>query len=235
MVTLMNHFAERFPTQAIIRGGMELRLVDCPRFTNDLDYTFIPYSSKKQIQPLIQRAIEELPGFSVTSSMNSKCLRCIVSYRGQKCQIEIHVARECPSVELSTASIARPAGLQGRIIRAMKFEVALSHKLAAWNERALMRDLYDCYFMTERLGVLPDREVLIKRLSSVDLLGPHSQKKKTMTVGEFCKKNSGCAATLTQENIESELRDFLTVDELAGLVFKFRVCINKVVEFFGKA
>ena len=29
---VMNHFADRLANYAIVKGGMELRLADCPRF-----------------------------------------------------------------------------------------------------------------------------------------------------------------------------------------------------------
>jgi len=41
MLFLINLFGEKYPQSAILKGGMALRLLDCPRFTNDLDYIFI--------------------------------------------------------------------------------------------------------------------------------------------------------------------------------------------------
>ncbi|TFG65851.1 MAG: hypothetical protein E4H28_03325, partial [Gemmatimonadales bacterium] len=67
-------------------------------------------------------------------------------YNGIKTQIEVHVAAECETEELSTMALARANNQQGRIIRVMSLPVALAHKLAAWNERRLMRDLYDAWF-----------------------------------------------------------------------------------------
>lgn len=42
MVWLMNYLADTFGHSAILKGGMELRLLYCPRHTNDIDYVFIP-------------------------------------------------------------------------------------------------------------------------------------------------------------------------------------------------
>ena len=39
---VLNLFAQRFPRQAVLRGGMVLRVLGSPRLTNDLDYLFIP-------------------------------------------------------------------------------------------------------------------------------------------------------------------------------------------------
>jgi predicted nucleotidyltransferase component of viral defense system len=49
MVWIINQLADKFGNHAILKGGMELRLFDCPRYTNDLDYIFIPFASKNEI------------------------------------------------------------------------------------------------------------------------------------------------------------------------------------------
>lgn len=56
-------------------------------------------------------------------------------------------------------------GQPSRIVRVMALDYALAHKLAAWNERRLLRDLYDGYFLAGRLGETPVREVLDQRLA----------------------------------------------------------------------
>jgi hypothetical protein len=62
----------------------------------------------------------------------------------------------------------------------MDFSVALSHKLAAWNERRLLRDLYDAYFLYKMVGVLPDKKILMRRLAKVDSRLPRLIKVKKM-------------------------------------------------------
>ena len=41
-VWIINYFSEKLGKHAILKGGMVLRILDCPRYTNDLDYVFIP-------------------------------------------------------------------------------------------------------------------------------------------------------------------------------------------------
>jgi hypothetical protein len=36
MIEVIHFLSDQFPNQAILKGGMELRLIDCPRYTNDL-------------------------------------------------------------------------------------------------------------------------------------------------------------------------------------------------------
>lgn len=44
---IVNFFAIHFGNSAILKGGMSLRLMHSPRYTNDVDYIFIPFDSKK--------------------------------------------------------------------------------------------------------------------------------------------------------------------------------------------
>ncbi len=44
--------SQHFGKRAILRGGMVLRILGSPRYTNDLDYVFVPYKSKKDIDGL---------------------------------------------------------------------------------------------------------------------------------------------------------------------------------------
>lgn len=234
MVVVMNHFVDRFANQAILKGGMELRLLDCPRFTNDLDYVFIPFSSKKDLRDIVVEALKEIPGTVVTSSINSKCLRCVVEHENTKLQIEINAEKECPSLELSTAGLARESGQQGRIVRVMRPDHALAHKIAAWNERNLMRDMFDIYFLFERSGVKPEVEVLRKRLAASEIRTSGKTKKIGMTVHELCKKINAFIESVTQGAIDGELKDYLTGEELSGLELKFKAAMKRLVEYLNQ-
>ena len=46
----------------------------------------------------------------------------------------------------------------------MSYNQLLSHKLAAWNERELIRDLYDSYFLYDVLDEKPDIGILKKQI-----------------------------------------------------------------------
>ncbi|MBN2188932.1 MAG: nucleotidyl transferase AbiEii/AbiGii toxin family protein [Chitinispirillaceae bacterium] len=231
MVLIMNHFADRFSNHAILKGGMELRLLDCPRFTNDLDYVFIPFSSKKDVQDIVVEALKEIPGTAVTSSINSKCLRCVVEHEHMKLQIEINAEKECPSLELSTSALARGRGQQGRIVRVMRPDHALAHKIAAWNERNLMRDMFDMYFLFERCGVKPEVEVLKMRLAASEIRTSGRTKMIGMTLNDLCEKLNSFIESITQDEIDGELKDYLTGEERSGLELKFKAALKKLVEY----
>jgi predicted nucleotidyltransferase component of viral defense system len=229
MVVIINQLADKFATNAILKGGMELRLLDCPRFTNDLDYVFVPYSSKKDIKDLICKALKEIPNLDVSYSVNSKCIRYLVKYDTIKVQIEINVALECKSQELTTASLARLKNQPSRIIRVMELSSALAHKLAAWNERGLIRDLFDAYYLAVILQVSPDKDLLRHRLAHTENRRG-SGKKTSMSLPVFIEKLKAEATRLSQKMIEAELRDYLTNYELPGLDKKIIAGIHKIIE-----
>jgi predicted nucleotidyltransferase component of viral defense system len=230
MVLIINLLADKFGCNAILKGGMQLRLVDCPCFTNDLDYVFVPFASKKEIKDRIFKALGEPPGLTVSYTINSKCIRYLVAYGEIKVQVEVNVALECESEEMSTSTLAKSKNQQGRIIRVMNFNTALAHKLAAWNERGLIRDLYDAYYLFVVLHAKPDLKVLKQRLARVE-----SRKKNgkpiEMSIDEFIEKLEFTESKLTAETVKNELKDYMPHDELAGLDKKIIGGISKLVEF----
>jgi|WetSurMetagenome_2_1015567.scaffolds.fasta_scaffold00272_22 predicted nucleotidyltransferase component of viral defense system len=230
MLRIINLFADEFGNHAILKGGMELRLADCPRFTNDLDYVFVPYSSKKEIKDRLLDALKSETDLSVSCGINSKCIRCVVARETVKVQIEVNVSAEIPSSPLSTSSLARAANVPPRIIRGMDFRHALSHKLAAWNERGLVRDLFDVYYIAVHLMVSPDVDTLVRRLGRVET-GRKNARASSMPLDEFIAKIESAASALTGETVEDELRDYLAPEELPGLDRKIAGGIRKVIDF----
>jgi len=231
MLTVMNLFADRFPAQAILKGGMELRLVDCPRYTNDINYIFVPYASKNEIRDTVANALKEISTAAVETSVHSTCIRYRIERNNTAILIEINVAEECNSEPLSTGSLAIRNNELPRIIRGMRFDVALAHKLAAWNERNLIRDLYDASFMTNTFNIYPETETLRKRLSHIVSRHKTKVRIRSMTIPEFIPVLSAAGATLTQQHINEELRDYFAPEELPGLDKKIKTGISRIVHF----
>ena len=74
MVWLINYLADSFGNSAILKGGMELRLLDCPRFTNDIDFIFVPYSSKKDVSKIVLETLKKVPGLNMKIKIGLKRL-----------------------------------------------------------------------------------------------------------------------------------------------------------------
>jgi hypothetical protein len=81
LAEVLDLFAQRFDRRAVLRGGMVLRILGCERLTNDLDYVFVPYRSKKDVVDDVLLALRTLPGVKVSHALNSKCLRVTVEPR----------------------------------------------------------------------------------------------------------------------------------------------------------
>lgn len=218
---IVDFFAQKFGNSAILKGGMSLRLMHSPRYTNDVDYIFIPFDSKKDAKTLVEEALSLVEGLKYNTTMNSKALRIIVDYAGQQAQIEINVEMECPSIPMSSSLLSTPYGYPARIIRVMEPGVAFAHKIAAWNERELMRDLYDVYQYESLFRTAPNMEILYKRLKSAR---SYKNVVAAKNIGALVEKMRKCAESLTESSF-SELVPLLDAVELAGLSFRMRPSI----------
>ena len=227
---VMHRFASLFDQHAILKGGMALRLLDSPRSTTDIDYVFVPYDSKLPVKVLIEEALAELEDATVEISMHSKMLRARVQVDAAQIQIEISVARRCAAIPMATGNFARSLEQPSQVVAVMDFGIALADKIAAWNERRLIRDLYDVYFLVGRLGARLDLERLDERFEKIESRLPKLRNRKSMTRLELAEELKGCLRSLTQENVENELRPLLPPAELAGLALRIRASLSKIVE-----
>lgn len=233
-VWLMHRISEKFADHAILKGGVSLRLVDCPRSTNDLDYVFVPYSSKKEILGGIEEVLAGIPNAKIDKVMSSKALTVTIEVGGISLQFEANVSRECRSTAMSTSALARRVNQLGRIIRIMSFDVALSHKLAAWNERRLLRDLYDVYFIYQIIGEKPDRDTLLSRLDRIEGSIPKLKKKKKMNLEEFLSELRDGIEGISEKALRDELSPLLDQDELVGLDKRLKVALNRLIDYISK-
>ena len=230
MVWIINHLAQRLGPHAILKGGMVLRLLDCQRYTNDIDYVFAPFKSKKEIVDKIVAALTDLEGAKVHYTLHSTSLRIILEYKNLKTQIEANVASQVNTQEISTASLSQLHNQLPVIIKIMKLEDALAHKMAAWNERNLMRDLFDIYFMSSRLQIKPSSEILKNRLAKINYLKDRTNKVKAMSLAEFCAKLRSTLNNLEDNDIKKELRGMLPLEEFAGLSLRIKSSLLKLLD-----
>lgn len=226
----MHRISESFGEHAILKGGMALRLLNSPRSTNDLDYIFVPYTSKKEIAGGLERIVDEIPGAVIDKTMSSKAIRFTIELKDVSVQIEAGVSMECKAIAMSTSVLAREVNQLGKIIRVMSLDVALSHKLAAWNERRLLRDLYDAYYICEIIGEKPDMRTLLERLDKIESRIPELKKIRRMGIEEFADALRKEARKIDNARLERELRFLFDKSEFAGLDLKMRAALNKLAE-----
>ncbi len=229
LVRVIDLLARRFDKQAVLHGGMVLRVLGCERLTNDVDYVFIPFKSKKDIVPKVIPVLEELEGAEVSYSLNSKCLRVIVTADEASVQIEIKSALEIPTSVLSTKALSSAYNMPPRLIPVLDYSVALAEKMAAWNERRLVRDIYDIWFYL-KMGVTPDKTTLERRLARpyYSRLVAESEHFQGTTSEEFITFLSEKVQLLTDDKIADALADYLPPAETAGLAMPFRTELAKL-------
>ena len=228
---IVDFFADKFGNSAILKGGMSLRLMHSPRYTNDVDYIFIPFDSKKDAKSLVEGALSQVDGLKFESTMNSKALRIVVDFGGQSAQIEINTEKECPSIPMSSSLLTTPYGRPARIVRIMEPGVAFAHKIAAWNERELMRDLYDIYQYESLFRSSPRMDILLQRLKKArsyrNIVAAKSQE-------ALVEKMRRVADNMTEDSF-AELVPLLDSTELAGLSFRMRPAIIALCDKMEKA
>ena len=227
---VLHRFAEVFEEHAVLKGGIALRLFDCQRTTTDIDYVFVPFRSKNDIGPRIEKVLREIEGAQVTIATHSKTVRATLRVDRASIQIEANVDRQCPTTAVPTSGFALAQGQPSRIVRVMALECALAHKLAAWNERRLLRDLYDAYFLSTRLGAAPDLAILDQRLAKIESRLPQLGKRKKMTRLEFAAELRAALEGIDERALRDELAPVLPADELAGLLPRLRGAGVRLVE-----
>ncbi len=223
LAQIIDLFAQRFDRNAVLCGGMVLRILGSPRLTNDLDYAFIPFKSKKDIVDDIVNCLKQIPGSEIRHSMNSKCLRVIITVDETSVQVEAKTALKIATSTTTTRLLSPLFNLPPRTIKVLDFPVAMANKMAAWNERRLLRDIYDIWFFC-RMNIRPDEDTLKKRLfkpaySRSVKKSAHFKGSSTDDFFDFIRNQ---CASLTDSDIEKELSDYLPVAEITGLSDMFR-------------
>lgn len=229
LAKILDLFARKFDKKAILRGGMVLRVLGSQRLTNDLDYVFVPYKSKKDIIPAILNCLKSIEGAAVDYTLNSKRLRVVVTADQATIQIEAKVAMDVKTATTSTKLFSPEFNLPQRIIHVVDYSVAMANKMAAWNERRLIRDIYDIWFFI-RMHIEPDIATLESRLKSPSYsrLVPQTDHFKGTTVDEFYDFLRAKVALLSDKEITDAMSDYLTLEETTGLGMMFRAAMTRL-------
>ncbi|HOX53753.1 MAG TPA: nucleotidyl transferase AbiEii/AbiGii toxin family protein, partial [Fibrobacteria bacterium] len=163
---------------------------------------------------------------------HSTAIRARVHQGKVVAQVEASVAEECPSVPMSTSSLASRHRELPRVVRVMRFEVALAHKLGAWMDRGLMRDLYDIFYWHGVQGVMPDMEILRQRLNSVQ---GRKGSPKVRSLDRLCASLVEAVSDLDDDRLRAELQPVLPESELVGLASRIRGVVRMLVVRLSEA
>lgn len=225
----LDRITATFGKSAVLKGGMVLKLLGSARYTNDLDYIFVPYKSRKQIAAALVKCLQSIPGVTISHSLNSKCLRIILTLGEISVQVEASVALDLKTDVATTKLISTQFRTPRRVVHIVDHTVSLANKLAAWNERRLTRDLYDIWFFLE-MGISPDTAILDKRLKrpQYSRLVRNEDYFFGNSVEEFYEFLRSRVAIITQSQVAAELADYLTPDELVGVASLIKAALIKL-------
>ena len=229
LAEVLDLFAQKFADRAILRGGMVLCLLGSLRLTNDLDYVFVPYKSKKDIVKDIVVCLQSLRQVSIEHSINSKCLRILITREATTVQVEAKVAMQVKASTTSTRLFSPKFQLPPRLILVDDYSVALANKMAAWNERRLMRDVYDIWFYRQ-MNIAPDSKTLLGRLAkpSYSHLVATEDYFTGRTERDFLEFLREKVNQLSDKDIAKELSDYLPPEEIPGLAMQIRASLAKM-------
>lgn len=111
----------------------------------------------------------------------------------------------------------------------MSLDTSLAHKLAAWNERRLYRDLYDIYIFVQQLGVLPDLDVLQSRLNHIESRHKNLKKVKKMNLKNFLEVLKNEVEGFVQTDYEKELNGLVPKEDLIRIDYKLKIAVHKLI------
>ncbi len=226
---LIHEISEKFSNHAILRGGMVLRLLGSARKTLDLDYTFVPFKSKKEVMDDLKQLCLSIQGATLRASVNSKIIHLIIKTKNVQIQLEVNVSEDCKSVPISTKELSKKFGISPKVIRIMSYEVSLANKLAAWFERRLVRDLYDIHYLSSVAGPQIDLPTLQKRLGKVESRIPKLKKITKVSLSDFFSELESVVTELNEKMIRAELSSFIEEDEFPGLDLIIRKSVLELI------
>ncbi len=229
LARILNHLAEKFKNQLILKGGILLRLLNSPRSTQDIDYSWVRTKKRTLFANDIKEGLESMEGILVSDvRCNSRgiFMQLIDQNSKQMAKVEIGVVTSLhlPPTPLSTAPLANIYSLKNCIVSTMNLAEAFSHKLAASLERNLMRDLYDLTQM-EPLSDF-DLDVFRERLKHLEI---RRDKPRAVSIEEAILLLKKKANGVTQKDIEDELSAVIPKDRLIGSDLMIRASLSRII------
>lgn len=230
MARLLNHLAEKFKNQLILKGGMLLRLQGSPRQTQDLDFVWIRTKKRNIFAQEIKGALETLEGIEVKDlQTNSRGIFLQVFDRSKeviaKIEISVISATSLPPKSSTTSRLSGPYALKTQVVSVMDLSEAFSHKIAASLERDLVRDLYDLMQMESLVAF--DEATLRERLTKLEI---SRAKARQVSLQEAIGLLRERIDSLSKKKIEGELFGTLPQEEIVGLDSIIRAAVSRVIQ-----
>lgn len=229
LLRIMHALAEKFRAHLVLKGGMLLRLLNCPRSTQDIDYTWLSTESKKILVKELEKVLESLGNVQITAAnLNSRGIFVDVTDRDNpklrgKIEIDVKPSLNLPSEGLSTVALADQYAMTGQIISTIALPEAFAHKIAATIERDVARDLYDLSQFEPLCAY--DIGTLQKRLAKIEI---RRAKPRAISFPGASEMLSQRLETLTEAMVAQELYPLLPPNQRQGLIPIIRAAVSRI-------
>lgn len=227
LLRLMHLIAEKFKDAAVLKGGMYLRLLHSPRWTQDVDYVFVTRESRKIIAAELKEMLERENISIRNMQLNSRGIVTRIESDGVTVTLEISVTEKLNRQpdRLTTEVLAVQYEMGPRVITVMSAEEAYANKIAACLERKVIRDLYDITILQPQTAV--NAELLKIRF---DRLQINRAKPIALNFKEAAGLLRKRAESLTQEDLERELSGVVLDSFMTGGLLIIKNSLNRLCQ-----
>ena len=155
LLRVLHLISNKYKNQAILKGGMYLRLLNSPRYTQDIDFVFLKDQSRKNIATEIKDMLAQEDGITIEKTqLNSRGLFIDIKSENILAEIEISIIEKLntPSETIATTALAKKLDMPNQMVTVMSRSESYSHKIAAALERDVLRDLYDIFLLLKKVN-----------------------------------------------------------------------------------
>ncbi len=229
LVRIMHALGEKFRKDLVLKGGMLLRLLNCPRSTQDVNYIWLSTESRKVLARQVEQVFSGMPEIVLDAiALNSRGVFIDVASRDNpqirgKIEITSQESLNLPSEGISTSALAGAFSLTGRIISTIALPEAFAHKIAASIERDVARDLYDLSQFEPLCSF--DVPTLRDRLGRLEI---NRTKPRAISFQDAAKKLRDKIETVSEESLERELAPLLPEHQRKGLSLLIRAALSRI-------
>jgi len=219
--------SDHFGPEAVVKGGMSLRLYGISRATQDIDFAFQPHRRKREFMSELEKVLNGIFDEPAHVIADSKKVQIQGVIGGVNVIVEASPHSGFEPDAITTVSMAHLFNITPQIISVMPKSLAFAHKLGAWLDRRLPRDLYDCFVYANYLKARPDLDVLEKRVTKPSYAKGVTRCPKLSSVMEFETFFRNEIDRLNPEALERQLLGIVEDSERIGLGTQIRVALLK--------
>lgn len=156
---ILHEIANQSWSQGLIfKGGTALRLAyQSPRFSDDLDFTLTQPVAAKVVFNFIDKVARQYK--LIVSDKHEKFatilgeFKITLPYLAQAFYLKIEISKRPFVGESQLKILTSPTAPLQVLISTLSLNALLNEKIAAWNERLAARDLFDIWYITQKINL----------------------------------------------------------------------------------